>query len=74
MSETRKKKSYFKLYNFTSTYIAVAGKDIRFSLTLGPCSSIGCATPKPAAYVKAFEGGKVNELRGENAQNNNVKE
>jgi hypothetical protein len=56
MSETRKKKSYFKLYNFTDSYIAVAGSNISFSLFLGECKSAGCVnTPDVSGPVKAFK-------------------
>jgi hypothetical protein len=56
ISETRKKKSYFKLYNFADSYIAVAGSNISFSLFLGECKSAGCVnTPEVSGPVKAFK-------------------
>ena len=63
MSETRKKKSYFKLYNFTNMYVAVAGNDVKFNLSLGPCNSDGCSTSRPAGLAKTFEAVKVNEVK-----------
>ena len=65
ISETRKKKSYFKLFNFTNTYIAVAGNGVKFSMSLGACNSTGCSANRTVAAAKTFEAVKVNELREE---------
>ncbi len=63
MSETRKKKSYFKLYNFTDSYIAVAGSNITFSLSLEECKSTGCANrPAASAPVKILKAVTLNEV------------
>ena len=63
-NEIRKKKSYFKLYHFTNSYVAVTGSNVKFSLSLGPCNSTGCAPVTPtSAVLKTYEAIKVNDLR-----------
>lgn len=55
----------------------MAGNDVRFNLTLGPCNSTGCSATRPVALSRTFEAVKVNEvkeLRQENNQNLNAKE
>lgn len=53
----RKKKSYFKVYEFGYEYVAVAGKDVRFNVTLGACSSAGCRASAAAGARAVGEDG-----------------
>jgi len=59
----RKKKSYFKVYEFGYEYVAVAGKDVRFNVTLGACSSTGCRAGAAAAGGVAENGVQVGGVK-----------